>query len=453
MTFRKLSPSCRPIREIEIRRLGHPLALLTQSLICIGTLLAQQEVPAKFGIQAPASSKTGVWTKIKVYLVGFKGKNYVHTSRLVRIHISTTPQVSMRNEEIHIDPGYSDNDTYIRGDKPGDVSITVSELGSSNALESFTQTLHFLPHINEGVEGASLVKRMGIAHLTIKAVNQGAFTPTARTILTLKNTEGYIIHEVVPDAEGTSKVDVESGKYLLSAVGAGEELKIEVSPPETTITIQISASGVPSLISQSPGRPPDLQPRPAIAGSGVPPLIHQSDAPHTDSRSSLEKHELWIGIRPPSTLADSPYVRFLPCRTISRSEGYPPNPQCVVCRLRGTFITGDALFTMTGQNSVYSYSLSGTAGCALFFVVWFFFPKVPDRFPDGYSMHIPSGRTFQQAVEAIDTRTAGRRRIRGLYQSGTESASAITHVVDEDGVSCDPAAALCYFPAEFHQSL
>src|SRR5260370_34059273 len=117
MTLRKPSPFSRPTRKIEIRRLRLALVLLTQSFICVGTLLAQQVVPTKFGIQAPVSAEVGVRTKIKVYLVGSNGKSYVHTGRLVRIHISTTPQVSISNEEIHINPGDSDNDFYIQGDK------------------------------------------------------------------------------------------------------------------------------------------------------------------------------------------------------------------------------------------------------------------------------------------------------------------------------------------------
>ena len=87
--------------------------------------------------------------------------------------------------------------------------------------------------------------------LTIKSVGQGTLAPATHTILTLKTMDGYIKHEVVPQDDGTTKVLVTPGKYLLSAIGAPGDLKIEVSAPETTVTIQVSDSGAPAFISQT----------------------------------------------------------------------------------------------------------------------------------------------------------------------------------------------------------
>lgn len=66
----------------------------------------------------------------------------------------------------------------------------------------------------------------------------------------------------------------------------------------------------------------------------------------------------------------------------------------------GLFI-GDALFKMTGTlGSGAKYAISGAGGFALFFVIWFFFPKATG-FPDNGAISIPEGWTFRQAVDEL----------------------------------------------------
>ena len=71
----------------------------------------------------------------------------------------------------------------------------------------------------------------------------------------------------------------------------------------------------------------------------------------------------------------------------------------------GGFLTGGALFEMhkTGPTTI---GISGTAGFALFFVVWFFYPKV-FKLADGFQCSIPVGWTFQDAVDSITQAEAG----------------------------------------------
>jgi hypothetical protein len=73
----------------------------------------------------------------------------------------------------------------------------------------------------------------------------------------------------------------------------------------------------------------------------------------------------------------------------------------------GGFLAGEALFhldaTIAGGAKI---ALSGTAGCALFFSIWFTYPKQPDPTPplplaDRCALSIPDGWTFEQAVRAI----------------------------------------------------
>jgi hypothetical protein len=72
----------------------------------------------------------------------------------------------------------------------------------------------------------------------------------------------------------------------------------------------------------------------------------------------------------------------------------------------GALIAGDALFRVEGDTGAVRYFISGTAGFALFFVVWFFFPKptvpeAPPAVPDRFSASVPKGWTFQHAAKIL----------------------------------------------------
>ena len=203
--------------------------------------------------------------------------------------------------------------------------------------------------------------------LTIQAVNQGAFTPTRRTILNLTDTEGSIIRKVVPDLEGTTKIYVEPGEYLLFATGGVRpslQLKIEVLPPETTVTIQISASGASALVSYPRGR-------------GNASSVKKPTAPE-GSTSSVQE-QLWVGLGLLLLLLISLIVAFFKPVLTADQRTILRFVSAVYGGFAGAFITGDALFKMTGKTTTSEYAISGAAGFALVFVIWIFFPRVSDN--------------------------------------------------------------------------
>ena len=77
---------------------------------------------------------------------------------------------------------------------------------------------------------------------------------------------------------------------------------------------------------------------------------------------------------------------------------------CALCgAMAGGFITGDALFK--GNFKLASggdIALTGAAGFALFFVIWFFYPSPPERPVDqiGVEFDIPANATFRQALDS-----------------------------------------------------
>lgn len=67
----------------------------------------------------------------------------------------------------------------------------------------------------------------------------------------------------------------------------------------------------------------------------------------------------------------------------------------------GGLLTGTALFSLTGKFGAGNFSVSGAAGMALFFTVFFFYGKFVNRPPDAFNFVIPDGWTFRAAVEGL----------------------------------------------------
>jgi hypothetical protein len=74
---------------------------------------------------------------------------------------------------------------------------------------------------------------------------------------------------------------------------------------------------------------------------------------------------------------------------------------CAGCA--GALLTGEALFRFEGAMAQNRYFFSGTAGFALFGLVWLIFPKYsPPALPpppNSFSMSLPPGLTFQQGAK------------------------------------------------------
>jgi hypothetical protein len=66
----------------------------------------------------------------------------------------------------------------------------------------------------------------------------------------------------------------------------------------------------------------------------------------------------------------------------------------------GGFITGDALLKVNKTVGATEIAISGTAGFALFFAIWFFYPKV-FRLEDGFEFSVPEGWTFRDTADSM----------------------------------------------------
>jgi hypothetical protein len=66
----------------------------------------------------------------------------------------------------------------------------------------------------------------------------------------------------------------------------------------------------------------------------------------------------------------------------------------------GGFLTGSALFEMHKTSGNTTYALSGTAGFALFFLIWIFYPTV-FKLTNAFEYSIPKGWVFKEAADGM----------------------------------------------------
>lgn len=68
----------------------------------------------------------------------------------------------------------------------------------------------------------------------------------------------------------------------------------------------------------------------------------------------------------------------------------------------GGFITGDTLLKIDTMSNGLKIGISGTAGFAMFFLIWFTYQKYTAPIPkDTFNFSIPNGWTFMQTSQAI----------------------------------------------------
>lgn len=117
--------------------------------------------------------------------------------------------------------------------------------------------------------------------------------------------------------------------------------------------------------------------------------------------TSLQMYQLWIGLGFALLLVLFLMFAFVRGQQLNGGQQTILRVLCALCAgFAGALITGDALFklrTPLGQGG--EMLVSGTAGAALFFVVWFGIK--PLVFPDAFHIKFPDGLPFRAAAETI----------------------------------------------------
>lgn len=115
--------------------------------------------------------------------------------------------------------------------------------------------------------------------------------------------------------------------------------------------------------------------------------------------------QLWIGLGFLAVLVVFLFISyFAPDRNTHNQSNTLRFLTALCAGFAGGFLSGDALFKLDTQMSDgLKLTISGTAGCALFFTIWLTRNKPPQTPapPDTFNFSILNGWTFEQTVRTI----------------------------------------------------
>ena len=120
----------------------------------------------------------------------------------------------------------------------------------------------------------------------------------------------------------------------------------------------------------------------------------------------LQQYQLWIGFGFVGLIVVFFMIAFFKAPDLTSGQLAILRFLGALCAgFAGALIAGDALFKMQSDlGEGTKLAITGTAGFALFFTVWFFFPKKEEAPPpakDVINLAIPDGWTFKQAVDSL----------------------------------------------------
>lgn len=144
----------------------------------------------------------------------------------------------------------------------------------------------------------------------------------------------------------------------------------------------------------------------------------------------LQQYQLWVGFGLAVLLVIFLMVVFFKAPNMTSGQHAILRFFAALCAgSAGALIAGEALFRMEGDTGGVKYLVSGTAGFALFFVVWFFFakPTTPEA-PDRFRVSLPKGWTFQHAAENFAQRDGAIMDFDGLTANELKSKLRPTEI-------------------------
>jgi hypothetical protein len=159
---------------------------------------------------------------------------------------------------------------------------------------------------------------------------------------------------------------------------------------------------------------------------------------------------LWIALGFVALLVVFLMITYLKRDTSSANQHNTLRFLTALCSgFAGAFFTGDALFRLDQQlTSGAKIGVSGTAGFALFFVVWFTYgkwsPSALPSPPDRFRLSIPEGWTFEQSVRVVAQTARGNVEFHGFQK---EQLSVKMRATDLDGSDAQDALTKLWYAA------
>jgi hypothetical protein len=120
--------------------------------------------------------------------------------------------------------------------------------------------------------------------------------------------------------------------------------------------------------------------------------------------NGLQEHQFWVGLGFAAAFVFFLMVAFFAAKDLTPGQRLILRIMSSLCgAIAGALVSGEAFFNLSREVPGGKLTVSGTAGFAILFVIWFFFPKEPTTptFPNGFNSSIPNGWTFQDAADTF----------------------------------------------------
>ena len=118
----------------------------------------------------------------------------------------------------------------------------------------------------------------------------------------------------------------------------------------------------------------------------------------------LQQYQFWIGLGFATALVVFLMIAFFKAKDMTRGQWLMLKIMSAICgAIAGILISGEALLNLSRQVPGGKFTVSGTAGFAVFFAIWFFFPKEPTApLPAvGFNFSVKKGWKFQDTADTL----------------------------------------------------
>lgn len=111
---------------------------------------------------------------------------------------------------------------------------------------------------------------------------------------------------------------------------------------------------------------------------------------------------LWIGTGFAAVLVLFLMIAYFNSSKLEQGQWAILRFLCALCAgAAGGFLTGEAVFKLTGKLEAGEVAISGTAGVALFFAVWFTFGNLIQKPPEAVTFQVGANWTFEQTAKGL----------------------------------------------------
>jgi hypothetical protein len=118
----------------------------------------------------------------------------------------------------------------------------------------------------------------------------------------------------------------------------------------------------------------------------------------------IEQYQFWVGLGFAAVFVAFLMIAFFKAKNLTDGQRLMLRIMSAVCgAIAGVLISGEALLNFSRQVPGGKLTVSGTAGFAVFFAIWFFFPKGPAAPPpaEGFNFSVKKGWRFSDTAETL----------------------------------------------------